>query len=248
MGKGGFDKFAWIRAVVGDRRLKVGERFVLTNIAIRYVRYGDDVFRVRQTTITEHFAVGERLVGKSLSQGRQLGYLVLAQERQRGRGYHGPDEHRLVIPADRAAIKDGIPAQNDRNTGTDRPEYRHEITEIPARADVTTSENYTPKGSLKGSLEGSVEGSGPPPSIPEPENPQPPRYCSKHPHGTDRGCIPCRDAREAHKAWEGREAEARTTEAAGIRAAIDDCTDCDDYGRLDDFSDCPKHPNFRRAA
>ena len=34
-----FDKFDWIRLVVGDRRLKVGERFVLTNAAIKYVRY-----------------------------------------------------------------------------------------------------------------------------------------------------------------------------------------------------------------
>jgi hypothetical protein len=31
------------------------------------------------------------------------------------------------------------------------------------------------------------------------------------------------------------------------RAAIDDCTDCDAYGRLDDLTDCPKHPNFRKA-
>ena len=31
-----------------------------------------------------------------------------------------------------------------------------------------------------------------------------------------------------------------------IRAAIKDCDDCDDFGRLhDDLSDCPKHGNFR---
>ena len=134
MGKA--DKFAWINAVAGDRRLTEGERFVLTNIAVRYVLYGADGFRVRQATVTKHLAVGERLVRKSISRGRQLGYLVLAQERQRGRSHHGPDEHRLVIPADRAAISDEIPAdgaaitaeipaRSDQNTGTESRKYRH---------------------------------------------------------------------------------------------------------------------------
>jgi hypothetical protein len=31
------------------------------------------------------------------------------------------------------------------------------------------------------------------------------------------------------------------------RAAIDNCPDCDQYGRLDDLTDCPRHPNFRKA-
>lgn len=35
---------------------------------------------------------------------------------------------------------------------------------------------------------------------------------------------------------------------AAIRAAIDDCPDCDSFGRLNDLSDCPKHPNFRKAS
>lgn len=31
-----------------------------------------------------------------------------------------------------------------------------------------------------------------------------------------------------------------------IRTAIDDCDACDQFGRLDDLSNCPKHPNFRQ--
>lgn len=30
-----------------------------------------------------------------------------------------------------------------------------------------------------------------------------------------------------------------------VRTAIDACGDCDPYGRLDDLSDCGRHPNFR---
>ena len=33
--------------------------------------------------------------------------------------------------------------------------------------------------------------------------------------------------------------------AASIRWLIEHCDDCDDIGRLDDLSDCPKHTNFR---
>lgn len=33
--------------------------------------------------------------------------------------------------------------------------------------------------------------------------------------------------------------------ATGVRSAIDACPDCDAVGRLDDLTDCPKHPNFR---
>ncbi len=35
---------------------------------------------------------------------------------------------------------------------------------------------------------------------------------------------------------------------AAIRAAIDDCNDCDEYGRLRNLTDCPKHTNFRKEA
>lgn len=32
-----------------------------------------------------------------------------------------------------------------------------------------------------------------------------------------------------------------------IREAIDACDECDTYGRLDDLTDCPRHPNFRET-
>lgn len=34
--------------------------------------------------------------------------------------------------------------------------------------------------------------------------------------------------------------------ADDVHNAIAGCPDCDDYGRLDDLSDCPKHGNFRQ--
>ena len=39
--------------------------------------------------------------------------------------------------------------------------------------------------------------------------------------------------------------EARAAARKATRRAIDRCRVCDDYGRLDDLSDCPHHNNFR---
>lgn len=208
----GFDKFEWIRAVAADRRLKVAERFVLRNAAVRYVKYGDDVFRVRQTTIADQLAVGVRTVRQSISQARQLGYLVLAQERQRGRSYHGPNEYRLVIPADSAAIN-RIPAEHDPNSGTDRPEYRQNTTGIAAERNSLTSQNADPKGSLKGLIKGIERGGAPAASPPgatpstlSPEDDPPSHYCKRHPNGTDDPCAACGKARRKREAWDAEEA------------------------------------------
>lgn len=141
-----FDKFEWIQIVVGDRRLTVADRFVLTNAAIKYVRHGNNLLRVRQTTIADQFAVGVRTVRQSISRGRDLGYLTLAQPRQRGRSHHGADEYRLAIPANAAPIP--------RNSGTELLEYRQEMTQIAAQANALTSENADLKGSLKGFIKG----------------------------------------------------------------------------------------------
>ena len=88
----------------------------------------------------------------------------------------------------------------------------------------------------------------PPPADSQTANGKPvyrPR-CPDHIHDEfPPACGGCRRAREAAKIA-ADSAEERETEArAKIRAAIDECRHCDQYGRLDDLSDCPQHPNFR---
>jgi hypothetical protein len=210
-----FDKFEWIRLMVGDRRLTVADRFVLTNAAIRYVRHGNDVLRVRQVTMADQFAVGARTVRQSISRARDLGYLVLAQPRQRGRSHHGADEYRLSIPADAASIP--------INTGTELPEYRHETTQIAARTNSLTSENYNPKGFLKGFVEGVERASA---------QPTPPK-CSKH-INIDKppNCLTCKELREKWEAMKAAEAQAEKQARADALARRDACTFCDEFGFL----------------
>ena len=42
-----------------------------------------------------------------------------------------------------------------------------------------------------------------------------------------------------------QEIEADRRYRVAITRAIDNCGDCDQYGRLDDLSDCPRHDNHR---
>jgi hypothetical protein len=101
-----------------------GERFVLTMTAIRFVTYGEDVFHVRQATIAERFATSESTVYRAFARAKDLGYLVVAQPRLRGRGHHGADHHRLLIPVNLTSIPDEIPVKIDRNTRHDRLVYQ----------------------------------------------------------------------------------------------------------------------------
>jgi len=77
----------------------------------------------------------------------------------------------------------------------------------------------------------------------------PPRpHCPDHSENHDGPCRKCQARRE----WDERhEADVKADELhrkRTIRAAIDNCRDCDQYGRLDDLSPCPKHPSNRKEA
>ena len=60
-------------------------------------------------------------------------------------------------------------------------------------------------------------------------------------------CGGCREARRDTEAAADTAHERAAAERTRIRKGIDECPDCDLYGRLDDQTDCPKHPNFRTA-
>ncbi len=96
-------------------------------------------------------------------------------------------------------------------------------------------------------LNGVTKGGG----VTQGDDPEPPRYCNEHPNDTTDYCRPCIVRRKAHDAWKTRQADRERATAAAIEASrreirelIDDCTECDDFGRRDDLTDCPNHPNL----
>jgi hypothetical protein len=51
-------------------------------------------------------------------------------------------------------------------------------------------------------------------------------------------------ARLAFERWERSTGDVETSKREAIRKAIDDCRDCDEFGRRDDLTRCDKHPTF----
>lgn len=141
------------------------------------------------------------------------------------------------VPSDTdTQVTESVPSDTDRTGGRYRQigdRYRH------------------PGGVLDGSIDGSTDGQSRTntPHAPADRQRQPdwvsgpygPR-CVNPKHIDDPyppACRGCEQARLAHVA----EDEASRT---AVSHAVADCSECDDYGRLDDLSDCPRHTNFRQ--
>jgi hypothetical protein len=255
-----FDKFAWLDAVRDDERLPVGVRYVLQNVALVYVLHdGDGMLYARQSTIVDRLKVSARLVKAAYADARRLGYLVLVAERRRGRGQHWPDTYQLRMPPEIGArfapISEEIGARNDQNRCTKRQKKVHETSEIGARADALTSENYHIKGEEQGIKKGGEEGySPPPPSQGQPKTAHPvtsvfdiwsgyvdlvnqeseaaipveppSRFCQRHPAGTDDPCRPCGQQRVLRENWD--EEHALFMEWL---ADIHTCPHCNEFGQ-----------------
>lgn len=145
-------------------------------------------------------------------------------QRRRGRNYvTGIDDQ--MSPGD--TLGDIDDASENVSPGESRSPY-------PTPPQVVTTECVSPVG-----------------SNPDPAH-TPSPFCDHHPGGTRTRCGDCANARRAFEAWEqsqtdrDREAtDAVESDRRAIRAAIDACDNgCDDFGRLDDLTACPKHPNF----
>jgi hypothetical protein len=171
----GLDKFTWIKTILADGQIPDGERLVLVGTAIWFVRYGEDEFCVRQTTIAERMAVSVVTVKRAMKRAKHIGYIQLAQPRQRGSGHHKADGHRLALPPEIGSNLTPIDAEigvtDDRNRYQDRQEKVSISPEIGISATSPTSGNDDPKGLEKGLEKGGGEGCGsaapPPPPLAE---------------------------------------------------------------------------------
>jgi biotin operon repressor len=101
-----FDKFAWFKAIYAETRptadskkgFPPGEKAVLAHIAIVNVLTGRDTFCIRQDTIADQCGISRVTVNSAISRAKQLGYLVVSREHDRGYHRNGADELRLLFP------------------------------------------------------------------------------------------------------------------------------------------------------
>ncbi|MCV7076710.1 hypothetical protein [Mycobacterium szulgai] len=65
------------------------------------------------------------------------------------------------------------------------------------------------------------------------DDPEPPRFCPRHPIGTSEKCRDCGSFRVLHEAWKEREPVRKRKEHQARAAAIKACRRCDEYGQID---------------
>jgi hypothetical protein len=245
----GFDKFAWFRAVSADPLIPGGEKAVLLYCATICVLYGEDTFCVRQETIAKNCGTSRQTVNSAFRCAKDLGYLALSRQRRLGRGHHGGDELRLIIPETcQESLHDSGEKRVKQTGETCKAEDQKRVKnlyETCKAADASTSENDTPIRVLKGFLKGCEEGYGADGAAAltpialngnqSDDDPEPARYCPAHmPHGTGDPCPACKTARLHHDRWTGRHTieAAFPSDAQRRWDAITECPHCDEFGWL----------------
>jgi hypothetical protein len=121
-------KFDWQRGVLQDDRLSPSMRMILCWCALVNSKGYEGTFRVRQETVAERLHVHPDTVSAAFRRARKLGWLEVAEERQRGRGWHQADLIAMTFPSE-------IPCPT---TGYSSAEYPVPDQEIPGRPSLNT--------------------------------------------------------------------------------------------------------------
>ena len=158
-------RFLWMQGILEDTRLPHAARNILVRCALVSTLGGEDTFSVRQQTVADAMGTNRLTVARALQRARELGWLDLVEERQRGRGWHKGDTHRLTFPpeiGDPGVTYSSCSPQEyvtpESEIGDSRVTYSGEIGDsrvqeyvtLQSRNNGSTSQNSTPKGIDKG--------------------------------------------------------------------------------------------------
>ncbi len=221
-------KFEWLARVMEDRRISEVRRLVLVYSCLQFER--QLTFCIRQATVAQRLGVHRDTVSDALRQARELGWLELVRERQRGRGYTKGNELRLTFPAEIGGPASAYSSQEYADQGAQiggpgSAEYADDPTLLAA--EMHSYQVYPGNTSRCASRAGAPEATRPSP------------FCPKHmPDGTTDDCRGCLRARQRCERWDA-EQERAAAEAAAVARALRENPPADEpppealYGRCD---------------
>lgn len=201
-------KFEWLARVMEDKRISDARRLVLVYSCLQFER--QLTFCIRQATVAQRVGVHRDTVSDALRQARELGWLELVRERQRGRGYTKGNELRLTFPAKIGGPVSAYSGQDyaDRSGeigGPGSAEYAEDPTLLAA--EMHSYQVYPGNTSRCAPRAGARETTRPSP------------FCPKHmPDGTTDDCRGCLRARQRCERWDVEQGRADAEAAAVARA------------------------------
>jgi hypothetical protein len=188
---------------------------------------------VRQATIAENCGTDVRTVKRAYRALRDGRWIELVARRGR---QSGVDQYRLRFP-DGTELGDTngpSPVEGDGPRGHERSTKGTPTVTLGDTAEPASSENDDLKGIGKGIGEGGCGADAT--AAPAPadsfwnfndDDPEPPRYCPRHPNGTEADCRACGRYGRKHDAWLDREPERHRKRTKAWKDAARYCSRCD---------------------
>lgn len=250
---------AWLRRVRGCPELTHAQRNVVCALG-DYADYRDGTnAHPGEVKLADECGLTTRAVRAALARAQELGLIerTAAANPRTGRAA----VYRLIAPTVNTGTT--VPVNNPTITGTAVPVIDATTgTTVPvnnfntgtATSSIPEQPFLPPTNHLPNNPGVSPNWGTSPVPLPDTHiDPISSPFCDRHPNGTRDKCGDCGNARTAFNAAKTASAAAEHAAIAADelerrrrRRIIDDCHECDDFGRLDDLSACP-HSRLPRA-
>lgn len=228
----GFDKFAWLKALLRDDRFTDREARVGAAICVYFTRADGTGWEVPLTKLAAVPPSGLSLarLKQLLARFVQAGYLSEASRSGGGRAQFAKRAHNLAGPP-----KPGTPAEQvsgeTRYASVQNLVRQRAKPGTPALHKVASDlQESTPTGTTTGTTTGVWRAGARERARPDP-------YCSKHmPDGTTDDCGGCARARKRCEQWDTEQERAAAEAAAAANALRENCPRCEGRG-VEDLPD-----------
>jgi hypothetical protein len=231
------ERRAWRKHVFGHADLTAAQKLVLLALETFADYPAGTNAHPGVTLLAETCGLGMRVVEGALHSGRELELIERTGRANPKRGRAA--SYRLLSTRTAVQVEDdstrtGVRPENELQPARDEFQPAQDI--VSTRTSVQPTNPLTPIQNTEGIASASLD-----------DEPR----CFKH-QDTQRfprppGCLDCKQIRLASEARADQRASLEDAARDRIRRAIDNCAHCDAFGRLDDLTDCARHPNFRQS-
>ena len=248
-----FDKFGWLKKLRADDRISDREYRLGSAICTDFTRRDGSGWMVELDALSASVPTGlsRNRLKLVLQKLIAIGYLVETDRSgSGGQRVTAKRAHDLALPIPapaavqvsgntRTAGGAGI-GQTRTAGGSNLHPQRFKPAPLAVQKVASDLDETPPTGTPSGTSTGTGAA----------HDPEPARFCPRHPGGTRDNCRPCGDHRRDHDAWQERQHGRNRADGQARRDAIAACPVCDEFGQVDlgDAVATCRHPEHSSEA